>query len=156
MPESLRFHLAAPSGWRRFHLHRSGTAHGRRSPAGIVRADRILPRGGAIWHRFVLVDFSSGKPDPMVLGQVLASAKERLKYMVAHRPGLMAPTLFVQQVNTFSTLAPGRITLNMVAGHSPGEQATYGDSLAHEERYARMQEYVHLPSALVRRRSGGF
>jgi len=90
------------------------------------------------------VDFSSGKPDPMVLALALAAETERLKYMVAHRPGLMAPTLFVQQVNTFSTLAPDRITLNMVAGHSPGEQATYGDALAHDERYARMQEYLSV------------
>lgn len=92
----------------------------------------------------VLVDFSSGKPDPMVLAQVLASATDRLRYMVAHRPGLMSPTLFVQQVNTFSTLAPGRITLNIVAGHSPGEQSTYGDFLAHAERYSRVQEYLSI------------
>ena len=52
----------------------------------------------------VLVDISSAKPDSMVLGMALAASTERLKFMVAHRPGLMSPTLFAQQVNTFSTL----------------------------------------------------
>jgi alkanesulfonate monooxygenase len=92
----------------------------------------------------VLVDISSGKPDAMVLGMALAASTERLKFMVAHRPGLMSPTLFAQQVNTFSTLAPGRITLNMVAGYSPAEQLTYGDRVTHDARYERMREYLTI------------
>jgi alkanesulfonate monooxygenase len=92
----------------------------------------------------VLVDISSGKPDPMTLGMALAASTERLKFMVAHRPGLMSPTLFVQQVNTFSTLAAGRITLNMVAGHSLAEQLTYGDDISHDARYERMREYLTI------------
>jgi alkanesulfonate monooxygenase len=56
----------------------------------------------------------------------------------------MSPTLFAQQVNTFSTLASGRITLNMVAGHSPAEQLTYGDRVAHDARYERMKEYLTI------------
>jgi alkanesulfonate monooxygenase len=92
----------------------------------------------------VLVDISSGKPDSTVLGMALAASTERLKFMVAHRPGLMSPTLFTQQVNTFSTLASGRITLNMVAGHSSTEQQTYGDGVAHDARYERMKEYLTI------------
>jgi alkanesulfonate monooxygenase len=94
----------------------------------------------------VLVDFNYGKPEPMVLSLVLARATERLKLkmMVAHRPGLMSPTLFVQQVNTFSTLTNGRISLNMVAGHSPEEQRFYGDHQDHDGRYARMDEFLTI------------
>lgn len=92
----------------------------------------------------VLVDTSTGKPDAMVLGMALAASTKRLKFMVAHRPGLMSPTLFVQQVNTFSTLAGGRITLNMVAGHSLAEQRTYGDDTPHDARYERMREYLTI------------
>jgi alkanesulfonate monooxygenase len=92
----------------------------------------------------VLVDISSAKPDSMVLGMALAASTERLKFMVAHRPGLMSPTLFTQQVNTFSNLTSGRITLNMVAGHSSMEQQTYGDGLGHDARYERMKEYLTI------------
>jgi alkanesulfonate monooxygenase len=94
----------------------------------------------------VLVDMNYGKPDPMVLGMALARAEAglRLKMMVAHRPGLMSPTLFVQQVNTFSALANGRISLNIVAGHSPDEQRYYGDGLDHDARYERMDEFLTI------------
>ena len=64
--------------------------------------------------------------------------------MVAARPGLMSPTLFVQHVNTFSTLAQGRISLNIVAGHSPEEQRYYGDHLAHDDRYERLEEWLRI------------
>src|SRR4029077_4018757 len=85
----------------------------------------------------VLVNLNYATPDPMVLATALAVATDRLKFMVAHRPGLMLPTFFVKQVNTFSALAAGRITLNLVAGYSPDEQRYYGDDLAHNERYQR-------------------
>jgi alkanesulfonate monooxygenase len=87
---------------------------------------------------------SYGKPDPMVLGLVLARTSERLKIMVAHRPGLMCPTLFVRQVDTFAALTNGRISLNVVAGYSPDEQRFYGDHHDHDARYARMDEFLTI------------
>jgi alkanesulfonate monooxygenase len=98
----------------------------------------------------LLIDINYGKPDPMVLGLVLARAAgvSRVRMMVAHRPGLMSPTLFVQQVNTFSALTNGRISLNVVAGHSPDEQRFYGDHQDHDGRYARMDEYLTICRAI--------
>jgi len=96
----------------------------------------------------LLVDVNAAKPDPMALGLSLALATDRMRFMVAHRPGLMSPTLFVQQVNTFAALTGGRISLNVVAGHSPREQRSYGDFLSHDERYERMDEYLAVCHAL--------
>jgi alkanesulfonate monooxygenase len=59
----------------------------------------------------------------------------------------MSPTLFVQQVNTFSALADGRISLNIVVGHSPEEQRYYGDHLEHDERYERLDEWLTICGA---------
>jgi alkanesulfonate monooxygenase len=56
----------------------------------------------------------------------------------------MSPTLFVQQVNTFAHLTGGRISLNVVAGHTPAEQRSYGDHLEHDDRYARMDEWLKI------------
>jgi alkanesulfonate monooxygenase len=92
----------------------------------------------------LLVDINYGKPDPLVLSLALALSVDRMRFMVAARPGLMSPTLFVQQVNTFSALTGGRISLNVVAGHSPGEQKYYGDHLDHDERYARLEEWLSI------------
>jgi alkanesulfonate monooxygenase len=92
----------------------------------------------------VLVDVNLGKPDPMTLALALGRATSRLTFMVAHRAGMMSPTLFVQQVNTFSMLTDGRISLNMVAGHSPAELRCYGDALSHDDRYLRLAEYLGI------------
>jgi alkanesulfonate monooxygenase len=63
---------------------------------------------------------------------------------VAYRSGLIAPASFVQQINTLSTLLGGRVSLNVVAGHSPAEQRSYGDFLGHDERYARTDEFLDV------------
>jgi alkanesulfonate monooxygenase len=92
----------------------------------------------------LLVDVGFAKPDPMLLAVALARRTERVTFMVACRPGLMSPTLFVQQVNSFSALAGGRISLNVVAGHSAVEMGYYGDALGHDERYQRMEEFLSV------------
>jgi alkanesulfonate monooxygenase len=97
-----------------------------------------------------LTMFGYNAPDPMLLAAALALRTERLTFMVAYRPGLMSPTLFVQQVNTFSALTGGRISLNIVAGHSQKELGYYGDFLAHDERYARAEEFLHVTRELWR------
>jgi alkanesulfonate monooxygenase len=50
--------------------------------------------------------------------------------------------MFVQQLNTLSTIIDGRFSLNIVAGHSPQEQRGYGDFLPHDDRYARTEEFL--------------
>jgi alkanesulfonate monooxygenase len=92
----------------------------------------------------LLVDMNYGKPEPLILSLALALAADRIRFMVAGRPGLMSPTLFVQQVNTYSALTGGRISLNVVAGHSPHEQKYYGDHLDHDARYARLEEWLSV------------
>jgi alkanesulfonate monooxygenase len=112
---------------------------------------RLAERNGI---ESLLVDINYGRPDPLLLSLVLARSTERLRFLVATRPGLMSPTLFVQQVNTFSALADGRIDLNVVAGHSPAEQLGYGDQLGHDERYDRMDEWLSICRAFWDQRGG--
>ncbi|HEY6350688.1 MAG TPA: LLM class flavin-dependent oxidoreductase [Candidatus Angelobacter sp.] len=92
----------------------------------------------------LLVDLNSGTPDPMVLALALACHTRSIKFIVAVRSSSTAPALFVQQVNTFSALTNGRISLNIVAGHTPEEQRSYGDFLGHDERYARTNEFLEI------------
>jgi len=68
----------------------------------------------------------------------------KIKFMVACRAGLISPTLFVQQVNTLSSLTGGRVCINMVTGHTPQELRYYGDWLSHDERYARTDEFLTI------------
>ncbi len=90
----------------------------------------------------VLISFSRYEPDPFLVACALGQATKKLKFIVAYRSGLMQPAAFVQQVNTLSALIPGRVALNIVAGSSTLEQRGYGDFLAHDERYARAEEFL--------------
>jgi alkanesulfonate monooxygenase len=98
----------------------------------------------------VLVALNRYEPDPLMISCALGLATKRLKFIAAYRSGLMQPTIFVQQVNTVSGLIDGRIDLNLVAGSSTEEQHGYGDFLAHDERYARAEEFLAVCNAFWR------
>ncbi|MEV0899872.1 LLM class flavin-dependent oxidoreductase [Actinoplanes sp. NPDC049802] len=92
----------------------------------------------------LLMGISYHMPDPLPMIGALVRATKRVKFILAYRPGLIPPTLFTQIVNTISWMSDGRIALNLVAGISPREQAYYGDFLAHDERYARSNEFLDV------------
>lgn len=92
----------------------------------------------------LLVSFSKYEPDPILVSAALGQTTKKLKFIAAYRSGLMKPTSFVQQINTTSAFMPGRLALNIVAGSSTEEQRGYGDFLAHDERYARAEEFLEV------------
>ncbi|HEV8579315.1 MAG TPA: LLM class flavin-dependent oxidoreductase [Thermoanaerobaculia bacterium] len=98
----------------------------------------------------LLLAFSFNRPDPVVLATAVGMATERIILMVACRPGVLSPVVFVQQINTVSALVGGRVSINVVAGHSPHEHAYYGDFLGHDERYDRAREFLDICRAFWR------
>lgn len=98
----------------------------------------------------LLVSFSRYEPDPILVSTALGQTTTRLRFIAAYRSGLMKPTTFVQQVNTVSAFMPGRLSINIVAGSSIAEQRGYGDYLAHDERYARAEEFLAVCNAFWR------
>jgi alkanesulfonate monooxygenase len=82
------------------------------------------------------------RPDPILLSMRLGRTSERVKFMVAVRPGLISPAAFVQQINTLSLLVDGRVHINVVSGHTPRELQYYGDWLPRKERHARLDEFL--------------
>jgi alkanesulfonate monooxygenase len=85
-----------------------------------------------------------------VLSCALGVATSHMEFIVACRSGLQSPAVFVQQINTLSALTNGRVSLNVVAGHSPQEQRYYGDFLEHDERYYRTAEFLAVCDAFWR------
>lgn len=72
----------------------------------------------------------------------LIAATQRLRFLVAFRPGLISPTLAAQQAATFQRLSGGRLLLNVVTGGSSIEQRRFGDHLDHDLRYDRCDEFL--------------
>src|SRR5258705_1781494 len=86
----------------------------------------------------------------------LLAETERLKFLVAFRPGLVPPTLAAQQTATLRRLSEGRVLLNIVSGGDDLEQRRFGDWLSHDERYARTGEFLQIVQSVWAQESVDF
>jgi alkanesulfonate monooxygenase len=82
--------------------------------------------------------------DAWLVTSALIRETERLKFLVAFRPGVTSPTLSAQMAATFQRISRGRLMLNVVTGGEPAEQKRFGDHLGHAERYARTDEFLSV------------
>ncbi|NMO55903.1 LLM class flavin-dependent oxidoreductase [Actinoplanes sp. TBRC 11911] len=75
---------------------------------------------------------------------MLSQTSQRLKFLVAFRPGLVSPYLAAQMAGTFQNLTDGRLLLNVVTGGESHEQRMYGDYLDKDARYRRADEFLEI------------
>jgi alkanesulfonate monooxygenase len=111
------------------------------SPAFIVDFARTHEAAG---FDMVLVGYTSSSAEGFLVAMHAAARTERLSFLVAHRPGFVAPTLFARKVATFDQITNGRIALHIITGKTDAEQEGDGDFTPKAERYQRAQEYLHL------------
>ena len=82
--------------------------------------------------------------DAWITTAALSQVTNRLKFLVAFRPGFISPTLAAQQAQTFQRISNGRLLLNIVTGGDPTEQRRFGDYLDHDQRYSRTAEFLEV------------
>ena len=82
--------------------------------------------------------------DAWLTTAMLSQTSERLKFLVAFRPGVVAPYLAAQMAGTFQNLSGGRLLLNVVTGGESHEQRMFGDFLDKDERYERCGEFLEI------------
>ncbi|KAA1379804.1 LLM class flavin-dependent oxidoreductase [Aeromicrobium fastidiosum] len=82
--------------------------------------------------------------DAWIVASALIPETERLKFLVALRPGLITPTLLAQMSSTFQRLSSNRLLLNVVVGGDPSEQLRFGDRVGKDDRYARAAEFLQV------------
>jgi alkanesulfonate monooxygenase len=92
----------------------------------------------------ILVAFSSTSAESILIAQHVANVTQRLKLMIAHRPGFTAPTLAARQFATLDHISRGRVAVHIITGGSDVELAQDGDHLTKDERYARTREYLDV------------
>ncbi|MBV1856019.1 LLM class flavin-dependent oxidoreductase [Catellatospora tritici] len=158
---SLTFHWFLPTyGDSRFIV---GGGHG--LPAGVASGSRPATRAylGQIARTAEQLGFVGALTptgawceDAWLSTAMLTEATERLKFLVAFRPGLLSPTLAAQMAATFQRHSDGRLLLNVVTGGEAHEQRAYGDWLDKDARYARADEFLHVVRSLWRGESTDF
>ncbi|MBB2926757.1 LLM class flavin-dependent oxidoreductase [Paraburkholderia silvatlantica] len=92
----------------------------------------------------ILVPHSSVSPDATLTIGYAASVTSRVHFMLAHRPGFIAPTLAARQLATLDHFSGGRLAVHFISGGSDADQRRDGDYLSHDERYARTDEYLQV------------
>ncbi len=153
----LRFHWFLPTisdgrslvvGTHRTHgpsIAKNGVAeHGadRYRPPDIEYLAQISRAAEQMGFDAVLTPTGTWCEDAWLVTAALTRETERLKFLVAFRPGLITPTLAAQMAATYQRLSRGRLLLNVVTGGESDEQARFGDYLSKDERYARTDEFI--------------
>lgn len=96
----------------------------------------------------VLILQNSFAPDPFAIATYAAAITQRLSFMVAHRPGFIAPTMAARMFATLDRLSGGRAGVHVITGANDLELACDGDYHTKDERYRRSGEYVEIMRAL--------
>jgi len=91
-----------------------------------------------------LVGYTASSAEGFLVAQYAAQHTERLGYLIAHRPGFVAPTLAARKIATFDHLTNGRIALHIISGASDAEQEGDGDFAPKDVRYRRAGEYIEV------------
>ena len=92
----------------------------------------------------VLVGYTSTSAEGFAVTGYAAAHTERLGYLIAHRPGVVAPTLTARAAATLDHVTNGRVALHIITGGSDAEQTRDGDWLDHDMRYRRTDEYLDV------------
>ncbi|MDG5470462.1 FMNH2-dependent alkanesulfonate monooxygenase [Jeotgalibacillus sp. ET6] len=80
--------------------------------------------------------------DSWVVASSLIPLTERMKFLVAIRPGLTSPAISARMAATFDRISGGRVLLNIVQGGNPVELAGEGLHLSHSDRYKLTNEFL--------------
>src|SRR6266852_62824 len=91
-----------------------------------------------------LVGYSSSSAEGFLVALHAAAHTKQLGYLIAHRPGFVAPTLMARKIATFDHLTDGRLAVHIITGKSDEEQQGDGDFSPKTERYRRASEYLEL------------
>ncbi|MDO9418073.1 FMNH2-dependent alkanesulfonate monooxygenase [Pararhizobium sp.] len=98
----------------------------------------------------VLIPTGRSCEDSWVVASALAPLTEKLRFLVAVRPGLLSPTLAARMTSTLDRLSEGRLLINVVTGGDPIENKGDGIHTSHAERYEVTEEFLTIYKALLR------
>lgn len=97
----------------------------------------------------VLLPTGRSCEDSWVIASAVAPWTERLRYLVAVRPGLQSPSVAARMTATLDRVTNGRLLINVVTGGDPVENKGDGIFLPHDERYAVTREFLNVYSDLL-------
>ncbi|KAB2977367.1 LLM class flavin-dependent oxidoreductase [Streptomyces sp. SS1-1] len=154
----MTFHWFLPTNGDSRHVVGGGhgspaTASGRDRPPSVAYLSRIAGAAEDLGFTGALTPTGAWCEDAWLTTAMVSRHTERLKFLVAFRPGAVSPTLAAQMASTFQRHTGGRLLLNVVTGGESQEQRAYGDFLDKDDRYRRTGEFLQIVRELWEGRS---
>lgn len=120
-----------------------GTTRGSRAMT-LSYMKQIAQAADQLGYKGVLLPTGRFCEDSWVVAAALLPETERLKFLIALRPGLLSPTLAARMTATFDRISQGRLLINIVSGGDPIENAADGLFLDHADRYKLTDEFLEV------------
>ena len=120
-----------------------GTSKGARA----VDADylkQVAVAADTLGYDGVLLPTGRSCEDAWVVASSLITVTQKLKFLVAIRPGLSSPGLAVRMASTFDRLSNGRLLINVVTGGDQSELEADGVFADHSKRYEISDEFLKV------------
>jgi alkanesulfonate monooxygenase len=131
-----------------------GTSLGARQ-ADFSYFKQVAIAADSLGYEGVLLPTGRSCEDSWIVAASLIDATRQLKFLVALRPGLVAPAQSARMAATLDRLSGGRVLVNLVTGGDPVELAGDGVFLDHAARYAESAEFIRIWRELIARSHDG-
>ncbi|WP_457444604.1 FMNH2-dependent alkanesulfonate monooxygenase [Roseateles sp. P5_E4] len=116
---------------------------------------QIAIAADSLGYEGVLLPTGRSCEDSWIVAASLIDATKHLKFLVALRPGLVAPSQSARMAATLDRLSGGRLLVNLVTGGDPDELAGDGQFLDHAARYEQSAEFIRIWRELLARSHTG-
>lgn len=125
-----------------------GTSEGGRA-VDLPYLTQVAKAADSLGYFGVLLPTGRSCEDSWVVASALVPLTERLRFLVAVRPGLQSPTLAARMTATLDRISNGRLMINVVTGGDPLENKGDGIHLSHSERYEVTREFLEIYKRLL-------
>jgi alkanesulfonate monooxygenase len=125
-----------------------GSAKGARE-ANLNYLKQIAQAADSLGYYGALLPTGRSCEDSWIVASALAPLTEKLRFLVAVRPGLQSPTVAARMTATLDRISNGRLLINVVTGGDPVENRGDGLFVSHKERYDLTREFLDVYRAVL-------
>lgn len=126
-----------------------GSTRGAR-PTSLEYLSQVARAIDSLGYAGALLPIGRTCEDAWVASAALISATQRMRFIIALRPGGISPTLAARMAATFDRLSNGRLAINAVSGADRRELAGDGVYLEHDQRYEVTDEFLAVWRQIMR------
>lgn len=139
---ALRLHWFLPTGGDSRDV--VATPGGTRREPGLAYLAQVARAADGLGFEGLLTPCGTSCEDAWLATASLIPLTERVRFLVAFRPGFLSPTLAAQMASTYQRLSGGRLLVNIVTGADQHELGRFGDWRDKDTRYEGTGEFLTI------------